>query len=140
MHKKISIIVGLGSILMGFIPLNINSKKDITYTIYTSSIVKANRIKGELIAFYKQYCYSPLLVEIDNKIKNNINKMDYNASYTDHQIIINDDSRKIKMTGYLYELSPSSINFKYYFTSAPFSIPEATSINVATLSVLDQIS
>lgn len=140
MYKRISIIVGLLSILMGFIPLNINNKKDISYIIYTSSIVKANRIKGELIAFYKQYCYSPLLVKIDDKIKNNINKLNYKVTYDNHQIVIDDNSSKIKMIGYLYKASPSSINYKYYFTSAPFSIPEATSISVATFSVFDQIS
>ena len=125
--------------LTGFIPLKASKKADITYTIYSKDILKAHKIKEELIVFYKQYCYSFLYDSIDKNIKENINLFNYNTSYIDHTIYVYDNENKIKMTGYLYKHTPSVINFKNYFTSSANSIPEATSIKVATLSVFDQI-
>ena len=39
------------------------------------------------------------------------------------------------LSGYLYKSTPSSIKYKYYFSASMYSMPEATSINVATLSL-----
>ena len=72
-------------------------------------------------------------------IKSLCNPKPYYVEYKNHEIIVGDTKQKIKMTGFLYKQSPSFINFKNYFTSSANSIPEATSINVETLSVLDQI-
>ena len=47
------------------------------------------------------------------------------------------DIEKIKMTGHLYQSVPSSIDFKYYFKSVTYSIPLATSINVATSTLFE---
>lgn len=139
MKYKSSIIIGLISLLTGFIPLKSNFNYDITYTIYSDNIVEANKIKEELIVFYKQYCYSSLLVNINSKMEDCLHNFPYNANYKNHNVTIFSISNKIKMTGYLYQNSPSFINFKNYFTSLANSIPEATSINVATLSLFDQI-
>lgn len=139
MKYKVSILIGLTSMLTGFIPLKASKKADITYTIYSKDIISAYKIKEELIVFYKEYCYSFLYDSIDKKLKENIDLFYYNASYNNHEILIYDKQCKIKMTGYLYKHTPSVIDFKNYFTSLANSIPEATSINVATLSVLDQI-
>ena len=140
MKYKYSIIIGFTSMLAGFIPLSIkNNNSDITYTIYAQSIVKANKIKEELIVFYKQYCYSFSFDSIDNKLVNNLNDFPYKTEYIDHNISIYDESSQIKMTGYLFQATPSSINFKYYFSKTTVSIPDAISISVATVSLSDQI-
>lgn len=139
MKYKYSILICLTSVLAGFIPIKTAKTYDITYTIYSQNLVSANKIKEELIVFYKQYCYSSLFVDINEKITQNIHIFPYNVEYKDHEIIVVDTKQKIKMTGFLYKQSPSFINFKNYFTSSANSIPEATSINVETLSVLDQI-
>ena len=132
MKYKYSILAAMSSLILGFIPVSVK-KDNITYTIYSSSIVKASNAKEELVEFYKNYCYSSLFINIDNKIKENIDKLSLNVCYNNHKFIIyTDDSSKIKMMGYLYESSPSNINFKYYFNSPTYSMPLATSINVAT--------
>ena len=117
--------------ILGFIPISVNHK-DITYTIYSSDIVNATHAKEELIEFYKNHCYSSLFINIDKKIKNNLNKLDLNVTYDDHNFNIYTDGNKIKMIGYLYQSSPSSIEYKYYFKSVTYSMPLATSISVAT--------
>lgn len=137
MKYKYSILAGLTSLLLGFIPISIKHKEDITYTIYSSNIVEAQKAKEELIEFYKNYCYSSLFINIDKKIKNNINKLNLNVSYIDHNINIYMSDNKIKMIGYLYQSSPSSIEYKYYFKSVTYSMPLATSINVATSTVFE---
>lgn len=140
MKYKYSIILGLISILVGFIPLGYkNNKDDITYTIYSNNIVKANQIKEELMVFYKEYCYSFSFASIDQKIVDNINLFKYTCEYINHNLVIYDNDLNIKMTGYLFKSNPSSIDFKYYFSITTRSIPEAISTNVATLSVSDQI-
>ncbi len=140
MKYKSSIIIGLTTLLTGFIPLSINKKQDITYTIYSQSIVKASQIKEELIVFYKQYCYSFSFANMDKKLAENIQYFPYSSRYEDGHVYIYDSIEKIKMTGYLFQSSPSSIRFKYYFSSiAATSIPEAISTRVATLSLSDQI-
>ena len=137
MKYKYSILAGLTSLLLGFIPISIKHKEEITYTIYSSNIVEAQKAKEELIEFYKNYCYSSLFINIDKKIKNNINKLNLNVSYIDHNINIYMSDNKIKMIGYLYQSSPSSIEYKYYFKSVTYSMPLATSINVATSTVFE---
>ena len=137
MKYKYSILAGLTSLLLGFIPISIKHKEDITYTIYSSNIVEAQKAKEELIEFYKNYCYSSLFINIDKKIKNNINKLNLNVSYIEHNINIYMSDNKIKMIGYLYQSSPSSIEYKYYFKSVTYSMPLATSINVATSTVFE---
>ena len=137
MKYKYSILAGLTSLLLGFIPISIKHKEDITYTIYSSNIVEAQKAKEELIEFYKNYCYSSLFINIDKKIKNNINKLNLNVSYIDHNINIYMSDNKIKMIGYLYQSSPSSIEYKYYFKSVTYSMPLATTINVATSTVFE---
>lgn len=137
MKYKYSILAGLTSLLLGFIPISIKHKEEITYTIYSSNIVEAQKAKEELIEFYKNYCYSSLFINIDKKIKNNINKLNLNVSYIDHNINIYMSDNKIKMIGYLYQSSPSSIKYKYYFKSVTYSMPLATSINVATSTVFE---
>ena len=77
MKYKYSILAGIGSLILGFIPISINQKDEITYTIYSSNIVKASNAKEELIEFYKNYCYSSLFINIDNKIKDNLHKLDF---------------------------------------------------------------
>ena len=123
--------------ILGFIPISFNNKDNITYTIYSSNIVNATHAKEELIEFYKNYCYSSLFVNIDKKIKNNINKLDLNVTYDNCHFTIYTDEEKIKMTGHLYQSVPSSIDFKYYFKSVTYSIPLATSINVATSTLFE---
>ena len=75
MKYKYSILIGLSSLILGFIPISFNHTQNITYTIYSSNIVEASVAKEELIEFYKDYCYSSLFINIDNKIKSNINKL-----------------------------------------------------------------
>lgn len=140
MKYKSSIIIGLTTLLTGFIPLSLNKKQDITYTIYSQSIVKASKIKEELIVFYKQYCYSFSFSNMDKKITENIHRFPYSCKYENYNVYIYDSVEKIKMTGYLFETSPSSIQFKYYLSSiAVDSMPEAISTRVATDSLSDQI-
>ena len=140
MKLKYSVIIGLSSLLTGFIPLSLKKDKNITYTIYTSNIARANQIKEELIVFYKQYCYSFSFKNIQDKIIENIQYFPYTCTYQNANLKITDGKEKIKMTGYLFYINPSSIDFKYYFSSLlTSSIPLATSINVATLSLSDQI-
>lgn len=140
MKAKYSIIISLTSILAGFIPLSFDKKIDnITYTIYAKNIVRANKIKEELITFYKERCYSSLLIDTSKKIEQNLNLFPYRCEYTNYEIIVYDSINKIKMTGYLYKSSPSFINYKYYFSSWISSIPEATSTNVDTFAESDQI-
>ena len=57
MKYKYAILVGLSSLLSGFIPLSFTKPKDIVFTIYTTSLNKANLIKEELINFYKTWSY-----------------------------------------------------------------------------------
>ena len=122
--------------ILGFIPVSVKHES-ITYTIYSSSIVKANSAKEELIEFYKNYCYSSLFINIDKKIKTNLHQLGLKATYSDHNFEIYTDDYQIKMTGYLYQNSPSSINYKYYFNSSTYSIPLATSISVATSTLFE---
>lgn len=138
MKYKYSILAGIASLILGFIPVSIKQKDTITFTIYSSNIVKASNAKEELIEFYKNYCYSSLFINIDKKIKENIDKLDLNVTYDNYNFIIHTDEVKIKMTGYLYQTSPSSIDYKFYFTSSTYSMPLATSINVATSTQSDQ--
>ena len=86
MKYKYSIIIGLASLLSGFIPLSINKKEDISYTIYAPNVVKANKIKEELIVFYKQYCYSSLFDDINKKIEKNIYLFPYECIYENNKI------------------------------------------------------
>ena len=58
MKYKTSIIIGMLSILTGFIPMSFKKEKNITYEIYSCNIQQANLIKKELLVFYKKYCYS----------------------------------------------------------------------------------
>lgn len=139
MKAKFSIIIGLASILSGFIPLSFNSKHDISFVIYTNNINNANLVKEELIDFYKQNCFSSSFNKIEEKINSYINEFKYESSYIDGCINIHYNQENIKMMGYLYKTTPSFINFKYYFTGTTNSIPEATSIKVETLTVSDQI-
>lgn len=141
MKLKYSIIIGLTSLLSGFIPLSfLKNNKEITYTIYTNNILQANQIKEELIVFYKQYCYSFSFSSINEKIIENIDYFKYKCTYKNNHLDIYYQESKIKMTGYLFSNNPSSIEFKYYFSSLlTSSIPLATSISVATFSLSDQI-
>ena len=140
MKFKYSILIGMTTLLSGFIPLSFSQKNDIKYTIYSQSIVNANKIKEELMVFYKQYCYSFSFNDIDKKIVQNIDNFQYDVTYDNYNIIVNYSSdNKIKMTGYLFKNTPSFIDFKYYFSMIAVSMPEAISTSVATLSVSDQI-
>lgn len=123
--------------ILGFIPVSYNHNQNITYTIYSSNIVEASIAKEELIEFYKDYCYSSLFINIDKKIKTNIDKLTLNVTYQDHNFNIYTGDNKIKMIGYLYQSSPSSIEYKYYFKSLTYSMPLATSINVATSTLFE---
>ena len=138
MRFKNTLLFGLTTLMSGFIPLVKHKQENITYVIYSDSIAEANIIKEELITFFKDCCYSSLFADIDNKLNKNIDKFIYNCNYSKQSVVI-DEGNKIKMMGYLYKTSPSSINFKYYFSSSICSIPDATSINVATSTESDQI-
>ena len=138
MKYKYAILVGLSSLLSGFIPLSFTKPKDIVFTIYTTSLNKANLIKEELINFYKSNCFDVSYNQIDKKLSDNIQRFNYEASYYNNEIIIKDKIEKIKMTGYLYKTNPSFIDFKYYFTGVTNSMPLATSISVETLTQSDQ--
>ena len=134
MKYKYAILIGMSSLLSGFIPLSITKPKDIVFTIFTTSIPKATQIKEELINFYKSNCYDASYIQIDKKLTNNIKNFKYEATYYDNEVKIIEDECKIKMMGYLYQTTPSFIDFKYYFTGVTNSIPHATSIKVETLT------
>ena len=70
-----------------------------------------------------------IIVKSDNKKVN----IEIENIQTDISEIIEDEC-KIKMMGYLYQTTPSFIDFKYYFTGVTNSIPLATSIKVETLT------
>lgn len=139
MKYKYSIIAGLSTMLIGFIPLSFKEKEEISYVIYANDIVQANDIKNQLVNFYKENCFSSEFNQIDKKLSENIDNFCYEATYTNNQVLVISDNKKIKMTGYLYKQTPSSIKFKTYFASSASSMPEATSIKVATSSLSDQI-
>ncbi len=133
MKLKNSILVSFFSMLVGFIPLA-NKTNDIKYVIYADSLSVANNIKEELIVFYKEHCYSSLFDSIDKKLDQTISSFHYESVYEGNTIYINYGD-KIKMVGYLYQSNPPSFKFKYYFSASTYSIPEAISTSVATLSL-----
>ena len=133
MKLKNSILVSIFSMMVGFIPLA-NKTNDIKYVIYADSLSVANNIKEELIVFYKEHCYSSLFDSIDKKLDETISSFHYESQYENNTIYINCGD-KIKMVGYLYQSNPPSFKFKYYFSASTYSIPEAISTSVATLSL-----
>ena len=133
MKLKNSILVSIFSVLVGFIPLA-NKTNDIKYVINADSLSIANNIKEELIVFYKEHCYSSLFDSIDKKLDETISSFHYESQYENNTIYINCGD-KIKMVGYLYQSNPPSFKFKYYFSASTYSIPEAISTSVATLSL-----
>ena len=133
MKLKNSILVSIFSMLVGFIPLA-NKTNDIKYVINADSLSVANNIKEELIVFYKEHCYSSLFDSIDKKLDETISSFHYESQYENNTIYINCGD-KIKMVGYLYQSNPPSFKFKYYFSASTYSIPEAISTSVATLSL-----
>jgi hypothetical protein len=133
MKLKNSILVSIFSMMVGFIPLA-NKTNDIKYVIYADSLSVANNIKEELIVFYKEHCYSSLFDSIDKKLDETISSFHYESVYEGNTIYINNGD-KIKMVGYLYQSNPPSFKFKYYFSASTYSIPEAISTSVATLSL-----
>ena len=64
MKYKHAILIGMSSLLSGFIPLSITKPKDIVFTIFTTSIPKATQIKEELI---KQLYYKNIITEDEYK-------------------------------------------------------------------------
>lgn len=133
MKLKNSILVSIFSMMVGFIPLA-NKTNDIKYVINADSLSIANNIKEELIVFYKEHCYSSLFDSIDKKLNETISSFHYESQYENNTIYINCGD-KIKMVGYLYQSNPPSFKFKYYFSASTYSIPEAISTSVATLSL-----
>ena len=133
MKLKNSILVSIFSMMVGFIPLA-NKTNDIKYVINADSLSIANNIKEELILFYKEHCYSSLFDSIDKKLDETISSFHYESQYENNTIYINCGD-KIKMVGYLYQSNPPSFKFKYYFSASTYSIPEAISTSVATLSL-----
>lgn len=133
MKLKNSILVSIFSMMVGFIPLA-NKTNDIKYVINADSLSIANNIKEELIVFYKEHCYSSLFDSIDKKLDETISSFHYESQYENNTIYINCGD-KIKMVGYLYQSNPPSFKFKYYFSASTYSIPEAISTSVATLSL-----
>lgn len=133
MKLKNSILVSIFSMMVGFIPLA-NKTNDIKYVINADSLSIANNIKEELIVFYKEHCYSSLFDSIDKKLDQTISSFHYESQYENNTIYINCGD-KIKMVGYLYQSNPPSFKFKYYFSASTYSIPEAISTSVATLSL-----
>ena len=133
MKLKNSILVSIFSMMVGFIPLA-NKTNDIKYVINADSLSIANNIKEELIVFYKEHCYSSLFDSIDKKLDETISGFYYESQYENNTIYINCGD-KIKMVGYLYQSNPPSFKFKYYFSASTYSIPEAISTSVATLSL-----
>ena len=139
MKYKYSIIAGMISLFLGFIPLSFKQQNNIEFVIYSDTIQKANNIKTELINFYKQNCYASDFQTINRKITDNIGDFPYDAEYKDYLLIINEGTMEVKLIGYLYKSNSTPIIFKNYFTSSASSIPDATSISVATSSLSDQI-
>ena len=133
MKLKNSIIISLLTMFLGFIPMY-QKDNDIRYEISAESISIANKIKEEMIMFYKEHCYSSLFDSIDKKLDETINSFHYESQYENNTIYINCGD-KIKMVGYLYQSNPPSFKFKYYFSASTYSIPEAISTSVATLSL-----
>lgn len=133
MKLKNSILVSIFSMMVGFIPLA-NKTNDIKYVINADSLSIANNIKEELIVFYKEHCYSSLFDSIDKKLDEKISSFHYESQYENNTIYINCGD-KVKMVGYLYQSNPPSFKFKYYFSASTYSIPEAISTSVATLSL-----
>lgn len=133
MKLKKTILVSIFSMMVGFIPLA-NKTNDIKYVINADSLSIANNIKEELIVFYKEHCYSSLFDSIDKKLDETISSFHYESQYENNTIYINCGD-KIKMVGYLYQSNPPSFKFKYYFSASTYSIPEAISTSVATLSL-----
>ena len=133
MKLKNSILVSIFSMMVGFIPLA-NKTNDIKYVINADSLSIANNIKEELIVFYKEHCYFSLFDSIDKKLDETISSFHYESQYENNTIYINCGD-KIKMVGYLYQSNPPSFKFKYYFSASTYSIPEAISTSVATLSL-----
>lgn len=133
MKLKNSILVSIFSMMVGFIPLA-NKTNDIKYVINADSLSIANNIKEELIVFYKEHCYSSLFDSIDKKLDETISSFHYESQYENNTIYINCGD-KIKMVGYLYQSNPPTFKFKYYFSASTYSIPEAISTSVATLSL-----
>ena len=133
MKLKNSILVSIFSMMVGFIPLA-NKTNDIKYVINADSLSIANNIKEELIVFYKEHCYSSLFDSIDKKLDETISGFHYESQYENNTIYINYGD-KIKMVGYLYQSNPPSFKFKYYFSASTYSIPEAISTSVETLSL-----
>ena len=133
MKLKNSILVSIFSMMVGFMPLA-NKTNDIKYVINADSLSIANNIKEELIVFYKEHCYSSLFDSIDKKLDETISSFHYESQYENNTIYINCGD-KIKMVGYLYQSNPPSFKFKYYFSASTYSIPEAISTSVATLSL-----
>lgn len=133
MKLKNSILVSIFSMMVGFIPLA-NKTNDIKYVINADSLSIANNIKEELIVFYKEHCYSSLFDSIDKKLDETISSFHYESQYENNTIYINCGD-KVKMVGYLYQSNPPSFKFKYYFSASTYSIPEAISTSVATLSL-----
>ena len=66
--------------------------------------------------------------------KENSISLDIDIDDLNNEVKIIEDECKIKMMGYLYQTTPSFIDFKYYFTGVTNSIPLATSIKVETLT------
>ena len=68
MKYKYSIIAGMLSIFLGFIPISIKKPENINYVIYAKTLQQANHIKNELISFYKEKCYAADCFNINKKI------------------------------------------------------------------------
>ena len=77
MKYKYSIIAGLSTMLLGFIPLSFKEKEEISYVIYANDIVQANDIKNQLVNFYKENCFSSEFNQIDKKLSKNIDNFCY---------------------------------------------------------------
>ena len=77
MKYKYSIIAGLSTMLLGFIPLSFKEKEEISYVIYANDIVQANDIKNQLVNFYKENCFSSEFNQIDKKLSENIDNFCY---------------------------------------------------------------
>ena len=91
--------------------------------------------KGLIVYFDNKEALNALDKNIVNKLKD----FTYRFNYTKKEIVVYDSINKIKMTGYLYQSSPSIIDLKYYFSSWTNSIPDATSTRTDTSTQSDQI-
>ena len=103
MKYKYAILIGMSSLLSGFIPLSITKPKDIVFTIFTTSIPKATQIKEELINFYKGNCYDASYNQIDKKLTNNIKNFKYEATYYNNEVKIIEDELKREVNSMLPE-------------------------------------